>query len=338
MYRLQMNQQRVINGREVYGPTLMMRGLTNTQINSGHAFLVYLVFQIKYTRRNLNRHLESEKKIPSICIVMDSVDESEDELNIVEYECIGNLTEDENEELKLEEDYEINGIEENSANNYGALSESNLNNLAKSIDFKTLDKEYPTFTIGDVLKLTIFNLDQLKNYTSDNYTFDVSLNGQLTNDLEPKSFKVGIPITHIDKQVDCTFNIQENKTANLKCKLNIEQYKQYKNFTFKVTDIENDGNPIYLSRLNEIYLFNEAKEESGDNNNNTNNNKILIIVLSIVGGILIIGGVISGIMIYKHKHKKNKNLKMVTQEENVMNNVNNDVVYDSSKRGFKKSI
>ena len=62
MYRLQMNQQRIINGRQVYGPALMMRGLTNSQINSGHAFLVYLVFQIKYARRNRNRNLAEEKK------------------------------------------------------------------------------------------------------------------------------------------------------------------------------------------------------------------------------------------------------------------------------------
>ena len=120
----------------LYGPAIMMRGYTNSQINSGHAFLVYLVFQIKYVRRNRNRNLAEEKKIPTICQVVDSVDESEDELNFVEYDCIGNLTEDENEELN--EDYQVNSIEENSADNNGTLSESKLKNLAQNIDFISL--------------------------------------------------------------------------------------------------------------------------------------------------------------------------------------------------------
>ena len=37
-----------------------------------------------------------------MCQIIDSVDETEDELNFVEYECIGNLTEDENEEMNVD--------------------------------------------------------------------------------------------------------------------------------------------------------------------------------------------------------------------------------------------
>ena len=90
-----MNQRRIINGRQVYGPAIMMRGYTNSQINSGHAFLVYLVFELRNTTMDGNINLAEEKIVPTICQVVDSVDESEDELNIVEYDCIGNLTEEE---------------------------------------------------------------------------------------------------------------------------------------------------------------------------------------------------------------------------------------------------
>ncbi|MBO6243530.1 MAG: hypothetical protein J6O41_03055 [Clostridia bacterium] len=335
MYRLQMNQQRVINGRQVYGPTLMMRGLTNCQINSGHAFLVYLVFQIKYTRRNI-RNLEEEKKIPTICQVVDSVDESEDELNIVEYDCIGNLTEDENEELNG--NYEINGIEENSENNFGVLSESNLNNLAKQIDFKTLDKKTePAFGLGDALKTSMFIIDEFKNFTTDNYKFDILIDGKLNNELEQKTLDIEIPVTHIDKNAECKFNIKENKTANLNCKLNIEQYRTYSNFSFKVVDIDNDGSPIFLSRINEIYLFNEGNGAEKSINEDDNDHKTLIIVLSVIGGVIVIAAIVTGIVVYRIK-KRRVNISEIDLkvEDKNLQNVNNDVVYDSSQRGIKK--
>ena len=330
MYRLQMNQQRVINGRDVYGPSLIMRGLTNSQINSGHAFLVYLVFQIKYSRRNLNRHLESEKKIPTICQIVDSVDASEDELNFVEYDCIGNLTEEENEEYKLEEEYDINSIEENSEDNNGILSESNLNNLAENTDFETLDKkETPSFTIDKIIKSSIFNINKLKNYTSDNYTFDISIDGKLTNELEPKSFNIGIPVTHMSDKADCVFNIKQNQTADLNCKLNIEQYKQYSTFSFKVIDIDDDGSPIYLSRINEIYLLNKAKEEENTKEKDNNKNIIVIVIIPVVFVIIIVAGVIT--------YVKFKSVEKTMEKKALQEKVNYDGYSVTTHRGFKSS-
>ena len=347
MYRLQMNQQRVINGREVYGPTLMMRGLTNSQINSGHAFLVYLVFQIKYTRRN--RNLEEEKKVPTICQILDSVDESEDELNIVEYDCIGNLTEEENEELS--EDYQINGIEENAADNNGVLSESNLNLVAKDIDFKTLDKKTePSFGLRNVLKSSIFNIDEIKNYTSDDFNFDIYIDGKLTNDLEPKTLEVEIPVTKIDKKAECKFNIKENKAADLNCTLNIEQYKEYSNFSFKVVDIDYEGSPILLSRINEIFLFNEGEEreepvkeeekeeikekEENKEKEEKKDDKTLVIILSVVGSVIVIGGVVTFVVLFKLKKKIPRS--MITSEKNI-NFRNSDMPAESANRVMKFS-
>ena len=255
---------------------------------------------------------------------------------IVEYDCIGNLTEDENEELNG--NYEINGIEENSENNFGVLSESNLNNLAKQIDFKTLDKKTePAFGLGDALKTSMFIIDEFKNFTTDNYKFDILIDGKLNNELEQKTLDIEIPVTHIDKNAECKFNIKENKTANLNCKLNIEQYRTYSNFSFKVVDIDNDGSPIFLSRINEIYLFNEGNGAEKSINEDDNDHKTLIIVLSVIGGVIVIAAIVTGIVVYRIK-KRRVNISEIDLKVKDKNlpNVNNDVVYDSSQRGIKK--
>ena len=54
----------MINNKYISGPSLVMRGMTNSQINTRHAFLIYLTFIIK----NKIRNLEDEKiKMPAIC-------------------------------------------------------------------------------------------------------------------------------------------------------------------------------------------------------------------------------------------------------------------------------
>ena len=47
IYRLEMNDMRKINNKEIYGPSLVMSGITSSQINTRHSFLIYLTFKIK---------------------------------------------------------------------------------------------------------------------------------------------------------------------------------------------------------------------------------------------------------------------------------------------------
>ena len=47
IFRLEMNSQKEINGKTIKGPKLNLRGITNSQINTGHAFIIYLIFKIK---------------------------------------------------------------------------------------------------------------------------------------------------------------------------------------------------------------------------------------------------------------------------------------------------
>ena len=88
--------------------------------------------------------------------------------------------------------------------------------------------------------------------------------------------------------------IKENKEADLSCDINLEEYKDYNKFSFKVTEIGSNENPIYLSRINEITLISENKAKK--------NYTIIIIVCVIVGVIII--SIIIGIIIFKMKKIK----------------------------------
>ena len=44
IFRLKLNQEKLIGGKTIRGPFLSIRGLTSSQINTGHTFLVYLTF------------------------------------------------------------------------------------------------------------------------------------------------------------------------------------------------------------------------------------------------------------------------------------------------------
>ena len=68
IFRLELNSEKEINGRNIHGPKLYLRGITNSQINRGHAFLIYLTFKLRQTR--YLRNLEDTAKIRTICEVV----------------------------------------------------------------------------------------------------------------------------------------------------------------------------------------------------------------------------------------------------------------------------
>jgi hypothetical protein len=93
IFRLKMNQNKQIGARRFFGPFLSLRGLTSSQINTGHAFMVLMSFKLHYTRNNRNRNLEEEKSIKTYCQVVESMDETNDETNLVDFDCIGDTEE-----------------------------------------------------------------------------------------------------------------------------------------------------------------------------------------------------------------------------------------------------
>ena len=332
IFRLQMNQQKTINGREVYGPSFVLRGLTNSQINTGHAFLIYMIFKIEYTR-NI-RILEEEKKVPTICEVIDSVDETDDEANIVEYDCIGNLTEDENEELS---DYKLNNITEGDDSNEGVLGNSNLNDLVEETDFDNLDKKNKsTYNLGNLLETSIFSLNKIENQTSENLEFSFTLNGKLSKNLEPSKIEAKLALSEIkDKKADCIFDIKENKNADLSCTLNIEDYKNYKYFSFKITEIGDENKSIYLNKINEIYLINEFKENNEEKNNNYT--ILIVAILCSVVGIFCIAIII--ILLIRRQRKNKAIINKVNEDsKSIKGKSENENDYSCKRIQYKDEV
>ena len=272
--RLEMNQQKTINGKTIYGPSLILRGLTNSQINTGHAFLVYLVFQLKNADNNI-RNLEEEKKIPAICEIVDSVDETNDDLNIVEYNCIGNMTLKEEQNLNLN-DYNLKNIEQNENDNNGVLGKNNLDEIVSNTELSNLqNKEKSNFTLGNLIETTTFKMDEIKNQTSDNYIFDFTINGEINKELEENIIKGKIEIAEIkNESADCKLNINKNKKADLNCVINVEKYKEYKILSFKTSEIGSDNNKIYLLNMNKINLINKEKIDENNDDSKNKENKI----------------------------------------------------------------
>ena len=274
---------------------------------------MYLTFKLQYSR-NI-RNLEENRFVKTYCQIVESCDKTDDEPNIADFDCIGDLEEEE--ELT---NYDLKKIEESPENNKTGLFErSNLNELVESTDLSTLGtKVETTFKLENFIDLAIFNLDNAIKIKSKDYHFDFTLNGKLNKELKEESINVEIPLNQIiNKTVGCTLNIQANKKANLKCDLNLEEYKNnYKEFSLKVTETKQSENnpPIYLSRINEVKLIQED-EDDGVN--------VAVIVGSVVGSVVVVGAGI-GIGIYLFKaHKMKKLLKINGNDNSLKSNSNN---------------
>jgi hypothetical protein len=206
--------------------------------------------------------LEEEKSVKTYCQIVESMDETSGEPNLVDFDCIG----DTNEEEDLSE-YDLNAIEESPDDNI--FEGSNLNELAQSTDLKNLgNKNKTSFELKNYIDLVVFNPNEVNNITSKDYHFDLTLSGKLNKDLQEQSLNVQIPLNQIqDKKVGCTFNIKTDRNADLSCDLNLEEYKvnNFTTFSLKVTEIKDSSDtPIYLSRINEAKLIHEIEESNGD--------------------------------------------------------------------------
>ena len=247
-----------------------------------------MIFKIQYTRNN--RVLEEDKKYPTICQILDSVDETDDEANMVEFKCMVNGTEEDNEELSKSK---LNNIEDEENGNSGVLGNSNLNDLVAETDIENLDKkEKPSYTVANFLKTVTFsiNKEDLHEQNSNDYKYDFTINGKLNKELSPMSFEAQLALAEVkDKKADCIFNVKENKTADLNCKVNLAEYKgQFDTFSFKVAEIGPDENPIYLAKINEILLTHQEKKKK---------NYTVLIVCLVIAFVLVSGGAV-GLIIY----------------------------------------
>jgi hypothetical protein len=249
IFRFNLNSNKTINGRTIFGPSLMLRGITSSQINSRHAFLVYLTFKINAGRRILE---EEEKIIPAICEISTQVKEDENKnISMVDYECIGNNSNNDN-----LNNYKLSKI--NEGDNDGILKKSNLEKFENVGDIA--NKEYPSYTIKNLANTIVFNIDKIENQTSENYIFDFKIDGKLDKEMKPIVFGTQLDLNEIEDKIKCNFEVEKYNNANLNCSLNIEKYKDIDIFSFKTLNISNNEREIYLSRIDEIKLINGDKK------------------------------------------------------------------------------
>ena len=195
-----MNGEKEINGRTIRGPFFILRGITSSQINTRHAFLVYLTFKIKYTLRYLQKETIN---IPAICQIKNEVNKTDDNINIVDYECIGNNTDN----APLNKLYQLESIEE--GNNIDTIKSADFNIINKIISETNLTAKYDsTFDITD--DLIIFKIDlKEKIFNSNEYhEFYVTLNGTINQNISlmPNTpYEALVNMYDIKDKPKCTF-------------------------------------------------------------------------------------------------------------------------------------
>lgn len=322
IFRLELNSVKMINNKKIYGPSLKLRGLTNYKINSYHAFLIYLDFKLKYSK--INRNLQEDKKIPTICQIEHSIAEINDSVNIIDYYCIGNTTSDEN-----LDNYELINIEE--GNNTGLLKQSNLDEIISNENLSDLiNKNDSNFTHEEVNKIIIFEMDEIKNITLQRYDSEFIIKGIINKEINSTIMEAELNLIEAKNlSAICKFIIEELNKSSLNCTININPYKDQKTFSFKTSEIITEEYEIYLSKINEILLINEGKEEKGDenkdNNNNEKNNLFIIILIGIICFVILVAASIFIICYLKKKHyqnkleKKKKNINEIRQIKNQEN-------------------
>ena len=328
IFRLELNSVKEINGRNIYGPKLNLRGITNSQINTGHAFLIYLTFKIRQSIRLRNLE-EKNVTIEAICEVIDGVEESKDETNIVDYECIG----------QNKENYELSEL----INIEDEDKSSNLGEVVSEKELSFLDDE-PSYTLEDAIKSILFKME-VKNQTSNNSIFDFRIDGEINKDSEEEEIEGQLDMKENKTlKSDCIFTIEKNRKAFLNCILNVTQYKDQKTFTFKTLNISNENKIIELVDLHKVVLINEEGEEFNstnfnnitDFNNITNftnkiynkeNKKInaVIIVIPIVAALILVGTIILLIYLWLSRKTTDVTKNMIHLPQNSSTQVDKDL-------------
>ena len=294
-----------------------MVGIASSQINTRHAFLIYMTFKIKSSLR----YLEDENNnitMPAICEILEAVDATEDDVNMVEYECIGNNS---NKEDMTK--YQLDDIQE--GNNENSLKKSNLNDIVSDLkengELKNLENKIKSdFTMEDLMKIFIFKMNEkINNITADNFKFNFKIEGKLNKKIPTQTEKIIINekfnLSEVDTKADCKFELDIDQTGVLNCELNVENYKNIKTFSFKTSQIiDENKNEIYLPKFNDITLINsEEKVVVEDEGNKT---KIIIIAVCVVGGTIIIGAIVF-FFLYRHlKAKKNLDINNEIRQNN----------------------
>ena len=312
IYRLDINGEKEINGRTIRGPFLILRGITSSEINTKHAFLIYLTFKIKYNLRNLQETIN----IPAICESENFFEETNNSTNIVDYECIGNET--------VGDNYELNDIAGNYIKNKLVIKDPEKNISIYSFD---------NLPIG--FEMTNNDLDKK---TFSNKTFNFSFIGKLYNTQNKisNSYNNPIEMNEIKETAICDFYNDNNLNANLTCRLNMNNDTETTNLTFKENEISTGDKLLFINSLNKIQFYYQKLIQNETelipkyiDKTSSSDNTTLIIVLSVVIGVIVLGG-LSAVLIYIFKVKKVSNMKNLSGKNQDISNINENYVSNTN--------
>ena len=330
IYRLQMNSQKKINGKTIRGPSLRLRGITCSQINSRHAFLVYLTFKIKHSLRNLKEQID----MPAICEIENEVNETSSSINLVEYECIGNSTEE------VDDNYELTSIGDDDSNS-GTIINGNMKEINDIINLFDITKKEANYTLDNLDNIINFNIEQIIFYTNNNTLYiDGKINKKLSNlrilsqdsplirflsrnCLSDISIDLNIP----HEKEECEFcSDTDDLKAQLICKFSFKEGTDISNISLENREIKIGDNFVMMSGLRDdiIPTKNENdqkdKDEQGGEVSGTpepattipkfnkktesSSNKTTIIVVCTIVGIVVLGGLTALIIILKKTKAK----------------------------------
>ena len=177
------------------------------------------------------------------------------------------------------------------------------------------NKTLPLYSIKDLENTYSFKMEDIINQKSENYIFDINLNGKLNKELPKNTIDAKLELKGItDRKADCQFNIEENKNANLNCKINLEGHEDIKEFSFKKLEIDNGNTSIYLNHLDEIKLIHEINK----NEEKSKKKDYLKIILIIVAIILVSASIVVFIFIKKNiRNKVGNKMKTSTNKNKI---------------------
>jgi hypothetical protein len=297
--------------------------------------MVYLTFLVTHSR-NLEENDKNVNEteviyVPTICQVDDNYDETKNKVNEVIYECIGNRTGEDQfkeDEVVLQNivlDNPNNSNHDNINTNNEFVKNSNFDKMISNTDLQVIvNKDTSSFNFSILSEIVTFEMEDVINQLSNNYIFDFTIYGKISKDLNETTLKAELEFVEIDKPAYCDFNIGENQKADIKCKINLENYKEYKEFTFKTIEIEleNQVGSIFLNRFNEIKLvYDEKKVEEEKKKADT-----LKIILIIVAVILVVAIVIFIFVLKKVLSQK------ITDDKNIISSTNQKNINEKNKK------
>ena len=102
-----------------------------------------------------------------------------------------------------------------------------------------IDKDTSSFTLKKFNNIIVFEMDEVIDQKSENYTFDFIIYGRINKELEPDTIKTKFELRRIQNVfADCEFNIRLNQTADLKCHVNLDEHKEKEVFKFRTIEFQ----------------------------------------------------------------------------------------------------